>query len=104
MEESELERAKAYLKDLEKYKKPKMNLGTYNLGDGKWHIVNRTCYEHMRACVRFLEFLEEYRESMTLDVNNKIDMKLLKERDINLKEKTTDLRNTIKLYANKGIK
>ena len=91
MEESELERAKAYLKDLEKYKKPKMNLGTYNLGDGKWHMVNRTCYEHMRACVRFLEFLEDY-------------VKGLDAVPVKISVKHKDFLQTIKLYASREIK
>lgn len=79
--ETETQIAKIYLEDLEKYKKP----------DGRWHLINRTCYEHKRACQRFLEFLE----GVNFDETSYEDKG---------ENKITDLKNAIKVYEDAGLK
>lgn len=104
----EFEIAKRYLEDLKKYKKP----------EGSWHIVNRTCYEHMRACVRFLDFLEtitygcdrnlgQELQASCGDISfaNKIMLcnSCIAHYD-NIQNKITEIKQTIKLYNKDGIK
>ena len=104
----ETEIAKEYLKELKKYQKPKAS----------WHLVNRTCYEHMRACVRFLDFLEnitygcdrvfepELQASCgDISFGNKIMLcNFCVPPYDNIQNKITEIKQAIKLYNEGGIK
>ena len=87
---SETQIAKVYLEDLKKYEKP----------DGRWHLINRTCYEHKRACQRFLEFLED-ETNYLFTISTKENCELKEDK---VGKKIFDLKNAIEIYEEAGIK